>query len=466
MARGNVILLRMAVTLSFTIEDIGAGGDGIARHDGKAVFIPKTVPGDVIEAVLTGENRSGYFARMVRVISPGPQRDDAPCPHYESCGGCALQHVTPDVYRNWKITQAKNDLARAGVMPERWLEPVFVEPASRRRISIGAVNSNGHIVCGFKEPAAPTIIDIHTCLIMEPGLMKIVEGLRAGLLDLLPRSADRCEILIQQAGGQYEVVFTSETLDFNAAQRSHVAVMAERLNLARVSLRAGPRDDAVPIIKRSDLTARFGTLQVAVPPGAFLQASIQGEAAITRAVMSGLIEGLSAPDFRPARTKSGPMMIADLFAGCGTLSGPLLDRGRVHAVEYDANAVAALQAARRPHVHLGVHSGVHLTTERRDLFNAPLGFQELNKFNAVVFDPPRAGAQAQARQIARSQVPLVIGVSCNPASFARDARIMQEGGYRLRSAVMIDQFVWSAHAELVGVFYKSMPSGRRPARRA
>lgn len=408
------------------ITSIGGQGDGIATHAGKPVYVPKTAPGDIVTVSLDKESKDDFTAKLLTVEAQGPERVPAPCSYFETCGGCALQHVSEAFYRAWKIENVKATLARAGVRVEKWDDPIFLPAATRRRTSLSVVKTAKGIVFGYNEARSHSVLDIRKCLVLEPELDDLVQNLRP----YLPRLLGDCkaiDIMLQRAGGAIDMVLTGP-LAFGYAQDEAIGDMAEKLDIARVSYRK--KDFARPevLLTRKPVVKHFGALRVELPPAAFLQASAAGENALATLVKN------HAKDARSA---------ADLFSGCGLFSGVLLEAGaKVYAAENDAAALTALKAAR--------HDA--FTVEGRDLFKNPLAPSVLNTFDMVVFDPPRAGAMAQAVQLSQSQVACVTGISCNPATFARDAKILQEGGYRLTSLTVIDQFVWSAHVEISAVF--------------
>ena len=416
--------------VSLPIASIGAHGDGVSAHNGKAVYVPKTAPGDVVKLRLETQNSDGYTARLMAVEMPSPVRAYAPCPYFERCGGCALQHVTPEFYRDWKIEKVRTALERAGVKIERWEEPVFLKAATRRRTTVAAFRSGSSVSLGYHEPRTHNIVNVKACMILEPVLDLAMQAVRDFLPRLLP-DRKACDIMLQRADGVLDMVLTGPWRGkdgFALEQLEALSEMAEALNIARISLREKEFAEAEILLSRQAVIKNFGVLNVALPPGAFLQASAEGETALT-----GIV----------ARHAKGANNIADLFAGCGTFTGALLEQGaQVFAADNEGPAIEALATAQHP----------QLKTQKRDLFKNPMTAAELNAFEAVVFDPPRAGAKALAQNLAFSDVPKIIAVSCSPTSFARDAKALQDGGYKLQSLTVIDQFVWSAHVETVALF--------------
>lgn len=418
--------------IDIDIFEIGAGGDGVGTYDGRPVYIAKTAPGDRAHIRLESGNSEGYTGRLLSVQTPGPGRATPPCPHFSRCGGCALQHLEEEFYRRWKIEKVQTALRRAGVTISQSEEPVFLPAAPRRRTTLAAFKNGNDIRFGYNEPRTRNILDIKACLILNPALAEKVQALRPYLPALLPERK-AVDLMLQYAGGVFDMVLSGPWRmdgEFTLEQLEIFAEMANQLDIARISVREKEFLAPEPVFTRQNVIKRFGALNVALPPGAFLQASTTSEEVLTR-IVTGHVGDASC--------------VVDLFSGCGTFSGALLETGaQVHAVDGDAEAIRALAATR--------HS--KLTAAQRNLFKDPLSVKELEKFDAAVFDPPRAGAKAQAEILAQSHISKIIGVSCNPASFARDARILQEGDYSLQSLTVIDQFVWSAHVEIIGLFLK------------
>ncbi|MGB4107623.1 MAG: class I SAM-dependent RNA methyltransferase [Alphaproteobacteria bacterium] len=407
-----------------TITEIGSKGDGVALHDSAQIYIPKTAPGDVIEAAIKGER-----GMLQKIVTPSPQRAPAPCPHFEKCGGCSLQHVSSEFYREWKITKVKNALARAGVEPAVWNEPVFLPAATRRRTTMTALKTNNGMVFGYNEGRSHNVLNISRCLVLDPALEEKILALRPYLPRLMG-DAKTCDVTLQYAGGAFDMVLTGRLQKrgrFSFGQDEAMGEIAEKLGIARISFREKDFRPPEIILERQPVMKKFGELNVALPPGTFLQASDVGEQALSKLVMEYAVGG----------TK-----FLDLFSGCGTFSGHLLALGPVTAIDGDAPAISTLTQTKHP----------GLSAIRRDLFKNPLKESELEAFDTVIFDPPRAGAAAQAPFLASSATRRIIGVSCNPASFARDARALQDGGYSLASLTLVDQFVWSAHVEITGLF--------------
>ena len=416
--------------VELTVESIGARGDGVGRLDGRPVFLPLTVPGDRVRARLVGTRAAGAKGEVLEMLDRGPGRVSAPCPHFGPCGGCALQHLEDGRYADWKRDQVVTALRRKG-FAEVPLRPLArIPPGTRRRATLTALRLAGRVVLGFHERDSHTVVDLKTCLLLAPRLMAIVPVLRNVLAEVLDEGRSATVSLTEGEEG-LDLLLTCKG-DLDLAARQVLAGLAETEDLARLSW-AAPGGAPEPLALRRPPRIRFAGTAVEPPPGGFLQPTAEGEAALVDAVVGCLPDGVRG--------------IAELYAGCGTFTFPLAVRAKVHAVESDAAALAALWAAARRDGLAG-----RITVETRDLSRRPLDAEELRAYDAVVFDPPRAGAKEQAARIAQSEVPLAVAVSCSPNSFARDARILADGGFRLTEVTPIDQFPWSGHLELVAGF--------------
>ena len=416
-------------TIELTIERIGGRGDGIADHQGRPVYVPFTIAGDTVRARLEGRRGDGQAATLLEVLTSGPHRQPPACGHFGVCGGCALQHLDGSAYQAWKQGRVRETLNRVGLGEVPVGPPVTTAPGMRRRATLAARRTASGVVLGFNERRRHRIVDLAACPVLQPALTDLLRPLR-GLLARILTPGDGVEIALAALDGGVDATIAAAG-DPDLAAREGLAAFAESADLARLSWRSG-KAPAEPVAQRRPCTIGFGDVPVAVPAGAFLQASVEGEAELARQVTSAV---------------AGAGRVADLFAGLGTFSFPLARTASVHAVDSDGEALAALQAA----VNAAGLAG-RVTAEARNLFRDPVTAEELRPFDAAVFDPPRAGAAAQAEQLARSEVPVVVGVSCNPVSFARDAASLVGGGYRLEGVTPVDQFLWSEHIELVGVF--------------
>jgi len=409
----------------FTIARLGSQGDGVANAEGGEVFIPFALPGETVTAA-----RQKDRATLMSVLEASPLRIDPACRHFTECGGCALQHFEAEAYRQWKREKVAQALKTKGIACDI-AALVPCAPHTRRRVTFSARRTETGMLLGFVRALSSEIIPIEECPISLPAIVSALDPLRAlaGLVCATPKAFHMTVTVT--ASGLDIAVHDAGKLGDNQRRIASNFVMAE--GLARLSV------DGEIIVEPKKPVVQFGSVAVAVPPGAFLQATEAAEQTMASLVGQHL-----------SRAKK----VADLFAGCGSFALRLAAKSEVHAVEGDAAALAALDRAFR------FASGLkRVTSERRDLFRRPLTFKELNAFDGLVFDPPRAGAEDQSKQIARSDVPLVAAVSCNPVTLARDLRILIDGGYTLKSVTPIDQFLWSPHVEAVALLEK--PKRRR-----
>lgn len=401
-----------------TIDRLGHRGDGIAQGPDGQVLVPQVLPGEVVEGDPAGDRLVN-----IRILTPSAQRIRPPCRHARTCGGCLMQHASDPLVADWKQGIVKGALAGQGL--DAPLRPIATSPPrSRRRATLAARRTRGGTLIGFHARASDTLVTIPGCQLLHPALLAALPALEALVVTGGSRSAELSLTVTHSLGGPDVAVTGGKPLD--AGLRLALARVAETFDIARLTW------DAEPVALRRMPVQRFGKALVAPPPGAFLQATAEGEAALLAAVTEAI---------GPARR------VADLFAGCGTFSLPLADLAEVHAVESNAAMLAALDRGWRQ------AQGLHrVTTETRDLFRRPLEPDEFKGFDAVVIDPPRAGAEAQAATLARSRVPVIAFLSCNPVTFARDARVLKEAGYGLDWVQVVDQFRWAAHVELVARF--------------
>ena len=411
-----------STTTQLTVTHLGAQGDGVAPNPGasKPVFVPGGVPGDT--AVV---NEKGWVVELI----PGPNRAVPPCRHFGECGGCTLQHLAPDLYRNWLSDRILMALAQHDITvpPENIASPHVSPPNTRRRATFRAARKGKTVELGFNVERAHKLVDLQECHVLHPELFRLLAPLR-GLLasELTDGHAASVAVTLTDTG----VDLTLGGLKRKGLQQDEALTrFAEENDLARLSFDTGVGLDV--IIERRAPIIRFGGVPVRLPTGAFLQATPDGEAALQEAVLESV--GPKAKN------------VADLFAGLGTFALPLSATAKVLASDAGKVSLDQLQRAANEAMR-------PVKVEHRDLFRRPFTAPELKKFDAVVIDPPRAGAQAQCTELAKSSVPVVAAVSCNPNTFARDARLLIDGGYRLERLWPVGQFLWSAHVELVARF--------------
>lgn len=396
------------------ILKVGHAGDGVTEE---GLFVPYTVPGDVVRIA-----REGARARLRDVVTPGPWRIQPPCPHFGRCGGCALQHVAREPYLQWKRDLIVAALKQRGFSDVPVEDIHAVSPGTRRRANFKAQASRTGVLVGFYEAASRNLVDLSECPILVPQLARLMAPLRTHLAGLM-RPNETAELFATLTDSGVDLA-----LKLKRARAPDLLMalseLASSLRLARLSWNG---DDvavaATPIIN-------IGRFQVALPPDAFLQPTKEGERFLQSQIVTSAAK---AP------------RLADLFSGCGTFALALAGEHAVHAVDSVAPQIEALSAAAK-------RGGAKLSSEVRDLFRRPLLPPELSRFDAVVLDPPRPGAAEQARALAQSAVARILYVSCNTASFARDARILADGGYRLECVRPLDQFLWSPHVELFAEF--------------
>lgn len=404
-----------------TIDRLGHLGHGIARSlDSGPIYVPGTLPGEVVEGTLRGD-------RLLdpKIVTPSVNRVKPPCRHARACGGCQLQHASDPFVAGWKQEVVENALAGQGLTAE--FLPLVTSPArSRRRATLSARRTKGGVLMGFHARASDTIAEIPDCQLLHPAILAAFPGLQALVMAGGSRTTELSLQVTLTRGGPDVVVTGGKPLD--ADLRLDLARLVETHGFSRLTW------DGETVALRDRPALTMGTATVVPPAGAFLQATAEGEAALLAAVRKAL---------------GAQKRIVDLFSGVGTFTLPLAQEMEVHAVEGDAAMTKALDLAARntPNLH-------RISTETRDLFRRPLEPDELRPFTGAVIDPPRAGAEAQTDRLAQSMVPVIAAVSCNPVTFARDARALTAAGYRLDWVQMIDQFRWSTHIELVARFLR------------
>jgi 23S rRNA (uracil1939-C5)-methyltransferase len=395
-----------------TIERLGHLGHGIAPGP---LYVPGTLPGEVVEGTPDGD-------RLLdpKIVTPSVNRVKPPCRHARACGGCQLQHASDTFVAEWKQQVVETALAGQGLTAE-FLPLVTSPPKSRRRATLSARRTKSGVLMGFHARASDTIAEITYCQLLHPGILAALPGLQTLVMAGGSRTTELSLQVTLTRGGPDVVVTGGKPLD--GTLRMDLARLVETHGFSRLTW------DGETVALRDRPALTMGTATVVPPAGAFLQATQEGEAALLWAVRKAL----------------GPQKrVVDLFSGVGTFTLPLGETMEVHAVEADAAMTKALDLAARntPNLH-------RISTETRDLFRRPLETDELISFTGAVIDPPRAGAEAQTDRLAQSKVPVIAAVSCNPVTFARDAKALTAAGYRLDWIQVIDQFRWSTHIELV-----------------
>jgi 23S rRNA (uracil1939-C5)-methyltransferase len=397
--------------MPYKIERLGLHGDGIAEGP---VFAPRTLPGEVVDGAISGDR-----LEAIKIVTPSSDRVAAPCAHYKGCGGCALQHASDAFVAEWKQDVVRSALVAHGL--EAPIRRVHTSPPmSRRRATFTGRRTKSGASVGFHAPGSNLIKEVPACQLVRPALLETLPALTEIVAKTGSRKGEMRLTVTETTNGVDLSITGGKPLD--AATSGYLA----KFDFARVSW-----DGDTVITKRKPVLS-LGTSDVVPPPGAFLQATEEGQWAL----LASVEEAIGDP---------GP--IVDLFAGCGTFALPLSKVAPVHAVEGDAEMLTALDESWRHSTGLR-----DVTTETRDLFRRPLLPDELNRFSAAVIDPPRAGAETQTTEICASGIERIAFVSCNPVTFARDAALLTKAGYRLVWLDVVDQFRWSSHAELVSLF--------------
>jgi 23S rRNA (uracil1939-C5)-methyltransferase len=402
--------------VQLVIQRLGAQGDGIADHEGQQVFVPLTLPGETVMAELDGDR-----ARLVEILTAAPDRAPPKCSHYGECGGCALQHLSDEAYASFKRDLLAMHLSYAGIKAD--IEPTIIAPPhSRRRAVFSAHRTGGDVAIGFHGRRSHRIVPITDCAVIRPALQALLPGLREiAILAAPPR--DALQLVATETLTGIDLAINGASPKLPADIRALLSQTANKLNLARLSINGDVAMERTPPI------LRMGGIDVVPPPGGFVQATAESETAMAKIVVESLI---------------GAEKAVDLFCGAGTFTLPLAAHASVHAVEGEVSGLQALGRAIRK-----VKDIKPITTEKRDLFRQPLTQIDLSRFDAAVIDPPRAGAEAQTRELALSGIRRIAMVSCNAQTFARDLRILLDAGFKLDRLVPIDQFLWSPHVEIV-----------------
>jgi 23S rRNA (uracil1939-C5)-methyltransferase len=396
-----------------TLTEMGRHGEAVGEAEGRSVYVPYALPGEVVEV-------SGTHAQLREILSPSPDRIEPFCPHFGRCGGCQIQHWRMDAYRDWKRNLLVTALKNQGITAE--VEPLIdAQGEGRRRATLHVLKTPSGVIAGFNAARSHAIHPLDRCPILVPALARA------------PQIARRIGEII----GDCDVAFTTADngIDVDIATKRKptrdLLALVHGENLTRLSV------NREPVVTRIVPEIAIGKTRLRPPAGSFLQATKAGEETLAALVIENT-----------GKAKK----VADLFSGVGVFALRLAHRAQVLAADSDKPAITALLEAVRHTPGLKP-----VEAKARDLFREPLMARELKEFDAVVFDPPRAGAEAQARQLAKSTVKSVVAVSCDPASFARDARILIEGGYGLKRVTPVDQFAFTAHVEVVALFQRVAP---------
>ncbi|MGO7300026.1 class I SAM-dependent RNA methyltransferase [Rhizobium ruizarguesonis] len=414
-------------TETVTIEKLGAQGDGIASSAGGPVYVPFSLPGETVAIA-----RVKSQGTIMSITTPSPDRQEPPCRHFGpdgvngTCGGCTLQHMADAPYGAFKRQLVIDALKSKGLTPEVG-EIVPARPGERRRVVFAARKTEKDMLIGFNQAESHHIVAIEECPISSAGIIARLPAIRA-IAASLATSAEPFRVAVLETLSGLDISVDEVKKLSDPQRRKAIETALSLRGIARVSL------NGEILVEPSKPMVEFGGVQVSPPPGGFTQATKPAEEAMAELVTA-----------HAGKAKR----IADLFAGAGTFSLRLARIGRVHAVEAEAKALAALDHAAR-----NTQGLKPVTVEKRDLFRRPLMTQEFKPYDVVVFDPPRAGAEFQCQELARSGVKKIVAVSCNPLTLARDLAILVEGGYRITQVTPIDQFLWTSHVEVVATLEK------------
>ncbi|MDX2073206.1 MAG: hypothetical protein SFX19_02435 [Alphaproteobacteria bacterium] len=403
-------------SFTLTIDRLGGLGDGSGKHDGTPVFVSKSCVGDVLKVKETSRTKEAIRAEIVEILTPGPDRTPAPCPHYDACGGCSLQHISGESYQEFKRAVVTSALGYAG-FPEVVPEFHFLPAATRRRADFKVEGGK----LAYVSSKSHDRVAIASCLILLPELDALITPLNKRLPDFphvtglsMTRADSGIDLLLQ---------VTSSEGGLEAYQD-----LAEALPIARLSVQ-WPSKSITSLAQTDMVLMNLSGHDVPIPADAFLQASAEAQALITERVVK-------------ATNSVSP--VVDLFAGIGTYSFPMSARARVHAVDNNGPMIDHIRSI-----------SPKVSVDKRDLFLHPMTAFELAKYKAAVINPPRMGAAAQVKQLCTSGIPKIVMVSCNHATWSRDAKTLKAVGYVLQSLAAIDQFVYSPHVELVSIFSRA-----------
>lgn len=426
-------------TKTVTISALGDHGDGLAElENGQRIYVQNTLAGEQVIVQLQHNKDKSVSGVVDEILTPSVERVEPPCMHYHKCGGCQMQHMNESAYRKWKennlLAQMRMRLGE-NVKPEI-LPPIYIGEGTRRRVSFSAIKQGKTMTLGYNQRRSHYITDIQSCLLLTPQLNALIGVFKKYLPEMLVERR-AVDVMLQQSDTSIDCMITGPVemtgkkgRDLSFAVRDCAGQIVRETDVARISWRFSEREAPEILVQQENIFKDMGKFKPALSAGAFLQPSVDGENALVQAVLDAI----------PDTAKR----CVDLFAGYGTFTGKMVEADlAVDAFEGEDNAIQAMRKAG------------HGQSYTRDLFQQPLKEKELKPYDVVVLDPPRAGAQKQCQNIAKSNVSRVIYVSCSPNNFFKDAlHIIGQGRYQLTSLQMIDQFRWSTHAELIGVFEK------------
>jgi 23S rRNA (uracil1939-C5)-methyltransferase len=417
------------------ITALGAEADGLAAlPDGTRLFVPGALPNERVHISLGVPRGGGRSATLEQIITASAERIEAACGHFGTCGGCTLQHWQHDAYLAWKTAQLITALQRAGYDEIPIAAAVPSHPRDRRRMDLAVRRLHGgRIILGLHRLRSNDVVDLTECSVLDPALFGLLPPLR-DLLRRLQAVRREASVVANLVDGGADLLLQTDA-ELSVSDRTILAAFATAHDVPRIAWARGRSAPETACLLRP-VTVTLSGVPVEPPPGAFLQATRAGEGAIIEAVLAA-VPGKWKPRDR----------VAELYAGCGTLTFAMSQRAMVSAWEGEPEAVAAVRRAANRSGQAG-----RIEATARDLARQPLEARELARFAMIVLDPPHAGAAAQMPAIAASKVPVIAYVSCNPITLGRDAAVLRQAGYRLTSVAPVDQFLWSARLEAVAVF--------------
>lgn len=416
--------------IKIIIETLNEQGEGIGKDGGRTYIVPFALPEEEVEIIYATPVKDDLWrAERYEICTEFPQRTQPPCPYFGTCGGCQLQHLKDDFYKDFK-----KDLLLAAIGKSsgeaRKLAPIQTfSSGMRRRINFKVQKANDSVLLGYHQRRSHKILDIITCPLLTQRLQHIIAPLKAIFCKILTVGEHLNVFLTDAENGIDMMLGFEEEKDFSSAHISALTNMAKKEDIIRITVQT-PQGNRLIYMAELPIIA-FNNVPIAIPPYPFLQPSVCSQNFMIQKVLQWV----------PKHAKK----IADLFSGIGTFSFPMAQYIRVDAYEYSAEAIDTLKKNKR-------HATHELHAFKRDLFRQPLSAVELNVYDAIVIDPPRAGAAAQMKQLAQSSVPNIMVISCNKNTFARDMKILEKGGYTVESIQALDQFLWSPHLEIMASF--------------
>ncbi|MCD6035066.1 MAG: rlmCD [Rickettsiales bacterium] len=434
--KGSAKPLTPIQEISLEINELGGLGDGIGLYEGRRVYVPGGLPGDLLTVGLYSVTKDSAKGNIIEIQKPSPDRVHPFCLHYTECGGCSLQHLSESLYYQFKEDRLKRAVRDAGFSEDLVESCVKIGKFSRRRAVFKVKREKNNVILGYFKENSHLLFNLSACDVLSPEILNLTLALKKDIQSNR-YLADIEELCVSILDSGMDVIIQGrnvpELIDIEG-----LVAFSKGKNIARIVWKT--EKEIIPIFQLGVTAARMGEIAVPLPVGTFLQATKTGETVMAEAILE------------MAKQLPQATQIIDLYAGCGTYSFPLasaLPYARIHAVEGSEAMVGAIKQASRAN---GLEGRV--TAESRDLFKKPFTHQELKRFDMAVINPPRNGAETQTRALAESNIKKIVMVSCNPATFSRDAKILKEKGFSLMRALPIDQFYGSAHLELVAVFVR------------